>query len=837
MLAAILLLGVAIEMPSFATPISTASPDCFFTTVASRLLSAEMNINLGQIQIYPNNQYTPAVHRLLQVTANIYDATSTNYFPTVFRPLFSVDAYGDVYVTGYTNVPCISDPSQLAPPIDAATLAATPNLPANILTNIYNVPWIIGARKGFPNFNEFVGENIVGMTRRLQFMRNTNPTYITGTNQMYLLSVSSSGGLDFWNSYTNNFTDNVTVTYRLVSLLSLTNSDAGGTVPSTPSTLGYFASNSVSFADWPGTTPWVDGQPNPNSFFVPLNFIAFPDLSNSVYRTPYAGGTPGALPPGFTAPFLVWTNFFNSQGQPMTAIFETNLPAGQRFYVPQWGLLTTNQLQVYILDQDANGTNHVVDYVNLEQIGSQNLNNEIFADDDYGIWNTNIYPKYNIPWGIYNQIWISRGVLSIPAEDGVLQSDPEDAGYSSTVTVQQADFNAFFYPYGVMVPDINGVVGSNYDTSVDAPYAPTRYAVEYTLLEANDPLVHYLASDLAPSFTPNTQGSYNNSISNVPPPVAQPFTLGQLNYNFQPWGGNPFAAASDSGVLFPETEPNAYDLSERDPLVFGPDDWDFPTNQTLSIGWLGQVHRGTPWQTIYLKSPDILQEIMSNGETVTYGTNIWAEWTGDTNFTDAISMAPVQDWNLVGILAPMFNTNNFASLVSVNDPNTNDWQSLLDGLTAYTNTTDGLEPIIISSNSPQAAFIANAIESERMNQPAGFFHGLGDILATPQLTLDSPFLDVTNTNFLSDEAYEIIPSQLLSLLRADSVGSAVSASGRVIFQFTGDDSQSYAIEESSDLVNWTSISTNNPVNGAFTFTNSSPVNTGPQFFRSVLLGN
>ncbi len=854
------------ELPLSAGQISTASPDCFFTMVASRLLASEMNVNLSQIEIYPINQYTPAVHRLLQVTANIYDATSTNYFPTVFRPLFSVDAFGDVYLIGYTNVPCISDPSQLAPPIEAATLSATPNLPTVVLTNIYDVPWIIAARKGFPNFNEYVGENIVGMTRRLQFTRNTSGATlneilpITGTNQMYTLSVNSSGGLDFWNSYTNNFTDAVTVEYRVITYLSLTNSDAstagdpGGQVPSTPTTLGYFSSNSILFAGWPGSGQWIGGQPNTNSFYIPLNFVAFTDMSNAVYRTPYASLTPGTLPSGFPAPSLVWTNYFNNVGQPMTTVFETNVPAGQQFYVPRWGLLTTNQLQVYILDRDGNGNNHVIDYVNLEQTGSQNLNNEIFVDDTNGVgnpnspqgeWNANINPRYDIPWGIYNQIIISRGFENAPAEDGTWQSDPVAATYSYAIAAQQAHFEAFFYPYGASAT-VNDSYGtafeSNIDTTVQAPYAPTRYAVGYTVLEANDPLVHYLASDMAPSFPVSVQSEYNNSISNVPPPAAQPFTLGQLNWNFQPWGGNPYNRLNSNPSQWAITEPNAYDLSERDPLVYGSDNWDFPMDQALSVTWLGRVHRGTPWQTIYLKSPDILQEAFSIGNTLYLGPNIWAEWTGDTVlsggeiYADAISMAPVADWKMAGVLAAMFNTNNFASLMSVNDPNTNDWQALLDGLTAFTNTTAGLEPIVISSNSPQAAIIASAIESERMSQTAQYFHNLGDFLATPQLAYESPFLDLTDTNyFLTDAAYEIIPGQLLQLLRADSVGLAVSASGQVIFQFTGDDSQSYAIEASTDLVNWTSISTNSPVNGVFTFTNSTAANAGQQFFRSVLM--
>src|SRR5689334_17628989 len=78
--------------------LDTSSPIGFFTNLASRLLKSELNLNLSRLQIYPTNQYTPAVHRLLQLTANVYDATTNRYndpyphFPTVFRPQFTNDS-------------------------------------------------------------------------------------------------------------------------------------------------------------------------------------------------------------------------------------------------------------------------------------------------------------------------------------------------------------------------------------------------------------------------------------------------------------------------------------------------------------------------------------------------------------------------------------------------------------------------------------------------------------------------------------------------------------------------------------------------------------------------
>jgi hypothetical protein len=173
---------------------------------------------------------------------------------------------------------------------------------------------------------------------------------------------------------------------------------------------------------------------------------------------------------------------------------------------------------------------------------------------------------------------------------------------------------------------------------------------------------------------------------------------------------------------------------------------------------------------------------------------------------------------------------------------------LFDGFTVLTNSLAdaqlnlGLpqfDLLVISSNSPQASAIANAIQSARTSQPGQFFRDVGDILAILQLTEQSPFLNwndgVQISNGISDEAYEAIPSQLLSLLRLDSIGSVVSLNGQIIVQFTGYDGYGYAVEVSSNLADWTNLGTNYPSNGTFSFTNSAGLDGSPRFYRTVLL--
>src|SRR5439155_21971233 len=73
----------------------------------------------------------------------------------------------------------------------------------------FGIPLIIGAKKGFPNFNEFAMETTVSVTRKLQFIagagRDPKVMPPTQTNQMYVVAISNSFGIEGWNSYSNYY--------------------------------------------------------------------------------------------------------------------------------------------------------------------------------------------------------------------------------------------------------------------------------------------------------------------------------------------------------------------------------------------------------------------------------------------------------------------------------------------------------------------------------------------------------------------------------------------------------------------------------------------------------
>src|SRR4029079_1899940 len=122
------------------------------------------------------NLFTHEVRRLFQVVANIYDATgpetagrrgsSPHCDPSVFRPVFrSIGT--NILISGWleaTNIAFLNNPwLDLNNPAERARI--------NGDVNVYGINPIIGAKKGYPNFNEFALQTSVQMTRRLELLK------------------------------------------------------------------------------------------------------------------------------------------------------------------------------------------------------------------------------------------------------------------------------------------------------------------------------------------------------------------------------------------------------------------------------------------------------------------------------------------------------------------------------------------------------------------------------------------------------------------------------------------------------------------------------------------
>src|SRR2546430_3113620 len=70
---------------------------------------------------------------------------------------------------------------------------------------VCGIPIIVGARKGFPNFNELALLNDIRVVRSLTFHRPVANGPVTQTNQIYDVGISNAIGVEAWNSYSNPF--------------------------------------------------------------------------------------------------------------------------------------------------------------------------------------------------------------------------------------------------------------------------------------------------------------------------------------------------------------------------------------------------------------------------------------------------------------------------------------------------------------------------------------------------------------------------------------------------------------------------------------------------------
>jgi len=252
-----------------------------------------------------------------------------------------------------------------------------------------------------------------------------------------------------------------------------------------------------------------------------------------------------------------------------------------------------------------------------------------------------------------------------------------------------------------------------------------------------------------------------------------------------------------------------YQMAVKDPFVTRSDDWDFPTNKFPNVGWLGRVHRGTPWQTVFLKSTNYMLTLPAQpGLNLNLNPNMvnWQNWSGNpfvdynyfttnangfpphiqpdlvTNLVgaiplvpDAIFTVPTNDWRILDLFTTAFNDNAGRGQLSINQTNLASWSAVLSGVNVLSNTPTFVTNLFIqpagaySSAGPQPALvtIVNGINNARTNFQNHAFSRLGDILATPELTMASPYLTAVTPAtkaVVNDAVVERIPQQILGLL-------------------------------------------------------------------------
>ena len=519
--------------------------------------------------------------------------------------------------------------------------------------------------------------------------------------------------------------------------------------------------------------------------------------------------------------------------------YQTNfesLPIGPTtgpFPVPQWYVIMKKRVRYVLLDTKAD---RIVDYVNLaaddppvDVLGAFASDSPRFGRTNYvvdgsigSMWltnrGTNFDGNYMYPtFGILNQINVSLGNVT---------ANPPWVSRVPPVMNPNGAIN-FFRTNLLHTNAINAAQTPLFLTNrFYSPYVPSRTNYIFTWWQANDPFVHYTVNDLdvrtnryflsPSSLTLGDVGGLDPNYLAQSPSVYVPVGAQvPLNNRYDPWGGNP--GRSQPGA-------NDYQVAVKDPMVTRADDFQFPTNKFPNVGWLGRIHRGTPWQTVYLKALDIdlptWQHESGNPQTLVNYGQIDPRIVGtNVAYADAAFTFPTNDWRLLDVFSTSFNDNAGRGKLSINQSGLAAWSAVLSGVVALTNVTPddvlasdptsvlvtnngvvippaGVYDAFQPSNLPPLVRIVNAINNTRAaltNQNQTFLR-LGDILSVPELTVGrayftngywagvSPFLNLSGafnpatkgfsltyqqTLDLNDAAYERIPQQILGLIKCE----------------------------------------------------------------------
>lgn len=883
-----------------------------------------------------NYVYDAQVHRLLQLAANIYDyanadrdlqdlrtpaGTGTNNFrlqaPSVFRPRFYVDErspdvlrIGDFeWVNELKGNPNQVEQRWLTPEQALNVVRANhQGLPGSVTPstdiNVLGIPWVVGAKKGLPNFNEGFWQAAVQLTRRLIITKPTSGTVLpdgqlpfTGANgrgfqtlAQYRLTLNNTFGTEALNSYDFNFPVPVRVRVWQTNRYVLYTESPNGTLTAMPTAPFPSALGLVTTRDLPAGA-WKAGE----VVGVRTNLV-----SDFLLLPPVGGGRTWSLERPTT--FLL-TN--------VTAFSDVR-------YLPALTLAVTNHLVFEVTTTTS--PRRVLDVVSMQSViyetnitrylGGQGGPNPITVGGVSGdqrpggemsrFWLTNRLAAGGT-MGITNQLAMSLGRFAGQGRYDLLWRDARGAG----VRLQDRNFSIDGLNFFLYQTNRTGFTSGRDTelrrqfggTAVQVGFNPSPQIVFTDRRMANDPLVHYHKEDLLPGYTavalaasgfpgayaaeverngtrmlqdgsvwplnwqtnagrlvnfvagpvgsrvagdwPNTLTTnfWTDQIVSSPTTASIPIPPRRYQVASSPWGRVPRLGVNATG-------PNDFarrNLGVKDPQIYSSDNWRFliqgtnpPTDlehvSYPNLGWLGRVHRGTPWQTMYLKSKVVdLQQTDGLGQApwmaLFFGEmNNWAAWSGNAK------THPINDWKLMDLFTTAINDNAALGLMAVNQTNLAAWAAVLSGvpvldnrgnvndpqslvlkpdsaevaqvISGYTNNgvvVPGLHAVLTRAGAMAAAnsswyhsgdggrrqALMNSAEAAAGNlapvpiAPGGTFTNLGSILSVPTLSDRAPFVvaDAGAVN-VTDEVVERLPQQIFSLLRADEPMVTVYAYGQ-----------------------------------------------------------
>ena len=436
-----------------------------------------------------NAEYNAALHRIFQLSANIYDnmtnrsdsaGTSEPFFPTVFRPLF-YRTPTNITIIGWEHQENANFAARTNNWFKARDFFASGPGSSGLMTNvnIFGQPWVVGAKKGWPNFNEFSIESFIQITRKLGIFKEAPGIAVTTnlvdlgrhTQQIFMLGISNSFGIEAWNSYPKALSRRIRLETEVQSEFGLFRTN-NLNVPL------LYVTNAVTAGNYtinPGN--WAGREPNDTPF--PLIYSLLPNGTNGLnsdYRVPIYGMTPflrdSEYSPTAPQPFFIKPALFHALN-----------------ILPDLRLVITNRIRYVAIDT---GENRVIDFVSLDNlITSVNLSDLMQGDtNNVGsslalgnkldevfepgqLWSQEVLdPASGLTRGMLKQIQLSRG--EFPTGFG----ENQWRTYASAQS-RMSETNTF---KNFMA---GNPVNQNIDRPWQAPFSPTRRFYLQTAFQAD----------------------------------------------------------------------------------------------------------------------------------------------------------------------------------------------------------------------------------------------------------------------------------------------------------------------------------------------------------------
>lgn len=764
-------------------------------------------LKLTNITVFPFNQYTPVLHRYLQVAANLHETagnsrewvTNRTYgvgdmvrrygryyrstaggntgqdpvggalvwalddpgLPHIFRPIFRYNTtFNSVYISEWvevtdaawtTNVTYL-DVSDITNRLVLSNATVNPTLGDTPYDyTLKGFPFIVGVKgptrnsgsanqevvgAGIPNFNEVSFKTILTATRKLRFAKPsiTNRTGPPSTrivpnllrptriDTMFEIGLQAGIGVEAWNpSQTLSYPRDLEIHVTNYMSVRIENGSAG---PLYTNTVVYSDVQTVPANTWvpaAGALEWDPPATADSHFSFRTLLGEFNEvIPQSVYYPPAYSNYPNVGVNGSLVPVSTGTGTNNAPYLPTNIFPALNL-----------SMVISNWFTYIAIDKTYD---RVVDYVNLTNLtGEIDLiklltvqSNGVPSDPQIGplarYYRTNLVTGSIItnlmPSGIRQQIYTSLDRNYRTNADWRLFAP---GLRRNAIQDRITQFRRFC---GLESPPVLSTV------EMQAPFSPTMRVDQDMSFEVNDPLVHYMTYQLVHSSregqNTNVQVLFGSSMTDTN--YSLPGTIGKLNDNYRPWGGKPNKVT------------DKIEMGLVDPGRYHFDFWDFPERKFGSIGWVGRVHRGTPWQTIYMKS-----RVASPKE--------WRDWEGDPG------THPTNDWKLFDGLSAHVSQRAAGGLLGINQTNYAAWCAVLGGLNYLSNPApfevdQSYQDLVDDTIDPlswQMRRIHNGIMMSRRERTS--FTRLSEILSVPELSDGSPFISRVRLRYNNGSTY------------------------------------------------------------------------------------